>query len=73
MEEQKKYVNELRLQTMYLKQQLKELETLIENEERECYRICEKENGHNFRRESDGDYHRPRYYQVCEICYFIQK
>ena len=50
--------------------ELHEIKEVLHRKQEELKVICGN-NGHDFQREDDGDYHRPRYYYRCRCCNHI--
>ncbi len=71
MEQQQAKIQMLENMLYTMREQMYQLEKVVKQEREELCKICEKqEGGHQFVRESDGDYHRPRWYQVCTRCHY---
>lgn len=71
MEKQQAKIRKLEEYLQKLREQVRDIEHMLDDERQQLCKICEiQEGGHTFVRESDGDYHRPRWYQVCTVCHY---
>lgn len=46
---------------------------LLEEQQKVLEELCEKNGGHDFIRESDGDCHRSGWYYTCKRCAYFTK
>lgn len=71
MEKQQAKIHKLEEYLQKLREQTRDIENMLEEERQQLCALCEtQEGGHVFIRESDGDYHRPRWYHVCTRCHY---
>jgi hypothetical protein len=73
MEQQLQKIQDIRLVLHTQRLQIDRMSNLYKLEQEYLKELCGKETGHTFVRESDGDFHKPTYTNICSECRYESK